>query len=214
MVLDIFRNTGLPFSVRLLHALIMIFCVLLSLSVHEACHGLVAYWGGDRTAKYSGRISINPFHHLDLFGTLSLLLFGFGWAKPVPVNPWNFKNKKLGMVLTALGGPLSNIILGFIGYIGWTFISPGEVFSLICYYLVIYNIGLGIFNLIPIPPLDGSKILNAILPRRYYFKLMQYERYGFIALIILINLPFFNSLLYFLRSGVLSFYDMIIQLFI
>ncbi|MBQ3573729.1 MAG: site-2 protease family protein [Clostridia bacterium] len=192
----------------------MIFCVFLSLSVHEACHGLVAYLGGDRTAKYSGRLSINPFHHLDLFGTLSLLLFGFGWAKPVPVNPWNFKNKKLGMALTALGGPVSNLILGFIGYIGWTFINPGTVFSLICYYLVIYNIGLGVFNLIPIPPLDGSKILNAILPQRYYFKLMQYERYGFIVLIILINLPFFNSFLALMRSGILSFYDIIIQLFI
>ena len=118
------------------------------------------------------------------------------------------------MVLTALGGPLSNLILGFIGYIGWTFINPGTVFYLICYYLVIYNIGLGVFNLIPIPPLDGSKILNAILPQRYYFKLMQYERYGFIVLIILINLPFFNSLLGILRSGILNFYDMIIQLFV
>lgn len=217
MLLNIFRNTGMPFPIRLLHTLIMIFCVFLSLSVHEACHGLVAYLGGDRTAKYSGRLSVNPFHHLDLFGTLSLLLFGFGWAKPVPVNPWNFKNKKLGMVLTALGGPISNLILAFIGYIGLTFINSdgiGGVFYLICYYLVIYNIGLGIFNLIPIPPLDGSKILNAILPQRYYFKLMQYERYGFIVLIILINLPFFNSFLYLLRSGILNFYDMIIQLFI
>lgn len=217
MLLDVFSNTGLPFLTRLLHGLVMIFCVLISLSVHEASHGLAAYWGGDNTAKYSGRLSINPFHHLDLFGTLALFLFGFGWAKPVPVNPWNFKNKKLGMVLTALGGPVSNFILGFIGYIGWTFINPdgiGAVIQLICYYLVIFNIGLGIFNLIPVPPLDGSKVLNAILPQKYYFKIMQYEKYGFIVLIILINLPFFNSFLNSLRMGVLNFYDMIIQLFV
>ncbi len=217
MLLNVFRNTGMAFNIRFLHGLIMIFCVFLSLSVHEMCHGLAAYLIGDKTAKYSGRLSINPFHHLDLFGTLCLLLFGFGWAKPVPVNPWNFRHKKLGMAFTALGGPLSNLLLAFIGYIGWSFISTngiGAVISLICYYLVVFNIGLALFNLIPIPPLDGSKILGAILPQRIYFRLMEYERYGFIILVILINLPFFNSFLHFLRSGILSFFELIIQLFI
>ena len=140
---------------------------------------------------------------------------------------WNFRNKKGGMIFTSLAGPLSNFILAFIAMIftvllgrmsfasasgiGYTLAS---VFYTISYYLVIINLGLGIFNLIPIPPLDGSKVLTAILPQRLYFKLMEYERFGFIVLLILINLPGFNSFLGFCRSGVMSFYESIISIFI
>ncbi len=224
-MLDILFSTGIPFSQKLVYILIIVFCVLLSLSVHELSHGLAAYFMGDKTAKYSGRLSLNPLHHLDPFGALCLLLFGFGWAKPVPINPMYFKHKKGGMAITALAGPISNFIVAFFAEIGvillggLTFKSDTSIFySLanvsynICYYLTMFNIGLGLFNLIPIPPLDGSKILNAILPQRVYFKIMQYEQYGFIVLIILINLPIFNYLLSAGRLGILNFFDMIINL--
>ncbi len=227
MLLSILMNSSMTFTEKLLYVLIIAFCVLLSLSVHELSHGLAAYALGDKTAKASGRLSLNPLHHMDPFGALCLFLFGFGWAKPVPINPWNFRNKKGGMAISALAGPLSNFIFAFLAEIGvialggLTFSSAtsfayriAEVSYIICTYLAILNIGLGVFNLIPIPPLDGSKILNAILPREIYFKIMQYERYGFIVLLVLINIPGFNTFLSFLRSSILGFYDMIITLFI
>ena len=118
MLLSLLRDGSLSGGEKLLYILVIAFCVLLSLSVHELSHGLVAYWMGDKTAKYSGRLSLNPLHHLDPFGAICLFLFGFGWAKPVPVNPWNFNSKKGGMVLTSLGGPLSNFLMAFLAEIG------------------------------------------------------------------------------------------------
>lgn len=226
-MLSILTNTSMSFPQKLIYILIIGFCVLLSLSVHEACHGLGAYLLGDKTAKNTGRLSLNPFHHLDPFGALCLFLFGFGWAKPVLVNPINFKHKKAGMAVTAISGPLSNFILAFIAELcasllgGMSFSSNtsvafnvAEVTYIICTYLAMINLGLGLFNLIPIPPLDGAKVLGAILPQRLYFKLMQYERYGFIVLIILINTPVFSTFLSYARNLVLSFYDMLIALII
>lgn len=223
MLFSVLRNTALSGSEKLIHLLILVFCVLLSLTVHELCHGLAAYGMGDKTAKYFGRLSLNPLHHMEPFGALCLFLFGFGWAKPVPVNAGNFKNPKAGMVVTSLAGPFSNFLLAFLAYLSATILgnmdfasdaSFGFRLALICYmicdYLVLINLGLGIFNLIPIPPLDGSKVLNAILPARWYFRMMQYERYGFILLIILINLPFFNGLLYTFEHWILRFYNLVI----
>ncbi len=223
MLLRLIGNPELSMGQKLLYLLITAFAVLLSLSVHELAHGLSAYWMGDKTAKHSGRLSLNPLHHLDPFGAFCLFCFGFGWAKPVPVNPWNFNNKKGGMVLTSLAGPFSNFILAFVAQFGvvllgsLSFASASQfsymlatVGYIICLYLVRINLGLGIFNLIPIPPLDGSKVLTAVLPQRLYFKMMEYERYGFILLLILINLPFFNSLLFGAEDAVMNFYNTII----
>ncbi len=203
----------------ILDLLITLFCVLLSLTIHEFSHGYMAYLRGDRTARYTGRLSLNPINHIDPIGALCLFLFGFGWAKPVMVNPRNFKTKtiKLDMVLTSLAGPLSNFILAFISVFAMMAVAKfSDGFLLeggeILYYkeavgkypllairilstLTMMNLGLGLFNLIPIPPLDGSKILSAVLPTKMYFKLLEYERFGFIALIILINLPAFSMLL-------------------
>lgn len=214
---------GMPFPENILYVLILAFCVFLSLSVHEMSHGLAAYAIGDRTAKNSGRLSLNPLHHLDPIGALCLFLFGFGWAKPVPINPWNFKHKKAGMVVTAVAGPLSNFILAFIAVFVYSLIphiavrdgillNVLAVLRTICLYLVSTNVGLGLFNLIPVPPLDGSKVLNALLPQNIYFKIMQYERYGFIVLIILINMPFFNRLLNICGGAVISFFGNIVDL--
>lgn len=226
MLFRILNQSSLSIGQKLTYILILAFCVLFSLSVHEFSHGLAAYAVGDKTAKYSGRLSLNPLAHLDPFGAICLFLFGFGWAKPVPVNPWNFKNKKGGMILTALAGPFSNFLLAFIAMVIYTLLGGlrfssasfgftlASVFYELAYYMIMINLGLGLFNLIPIPPLDGSKVLTAILPERTYFKLMDYERYGFIILIILINTPIFNSLLNMCQSAVIDFYSNIIGLFI
>lgn len=226
MLFRILNQSSLSMGQKLTYILILAFCVLFSLSVHEFSHGLAAYVVGDKTAKYSGRLSLNPLAHLDPFGAICLFLFGFGWAKPVPVNPWNFKNKKGGMILTALAGPFSNFLLAFIAMVIYTILGGlrfssasfgftlASVFYELAYYMIMINLGLGLFNLIPIPPLDGSKVLTAILPERTYFKLMDYERYGFIILIILINTPIFNSLLNMCQSAVIDFYSNIIGLFI
>lgn len=227
MLISILSNPDTSVGEKLSTVLVIAFCVLLSLSVHELCHGLVAYWMGDKTAKDSGRLSLNPLHHMDPFGALCLFLFGFGWAKPVPVNSWNFNNRKGGMVLTALGGPVSNFLMAFIAQIGITFLermtfvsdtSFSYMFASLCYmlctYMALLNLGLGLFNLIPIPPLDGSKVLTALLPERLYFKLMQYERFGFILLIVLINTRFFNQLLVIGRNYIVEFYEWIIAFLI
>lgn len=227
MLFSIFANPQLTFMQKIMYILINLFCVLLSLSVHELSHGMAAYWMGDETAKYSGRLSLNPLRHLDPIGALCLFFFSFGWARPVPINPSNFKYKKGGTVITSLAGPLSNFILAFLAEVGLVALGKisfssdtsltfqlASVCAVLCSYLAIMNIGLGVFNLIPIPPLDGSKVLNAVLPARIYFKIMQYERYGFIALILLINLPFFNVLLAGIRTAILSGFDTLIGLFI
>ena len=204
----------------LLSLLISVFCVLLSISIHEFAHGYMAYKLGDDTARVMGRLSVNPLHHLDPIGALCLLFFHFGWAKPVPVNPSKFTKVKIktGMVLTAIAGPLANFILGFIAMILLRVVilymadfAVSELLFIILYTLVIMNVGLGLFNLIPIPPLDGSKVLNALLPARIYFKIMQYERYGTLLLILFI---WFGSgrFLSSLSGYVLDFYDFVLNL--
>lgn len=211
-----------PFALKLTYILVLMFCVLLALSVHEMSHGLVAYWLGDDTAKYMGRLTLNPLHHLDPVGAICLFLFGFGWAKPVPINPNRFEKKgKSGMVLTALGGPISNFILAFIAEIGvlyfggLSFASDAQfsfklvsILNILCTYMVLINLGLGVFNLIPIPPLDGSKVLTAVLPTRLYFKYMEFERYGFILVLLLMK-PI-SHLMTFIINNIVGFYDLVI----
>ena len=174
---------------------------LIALSVHEFSHAYAAYRLGDPTAKNLGRLTINPLKHLDPFGTLCMIFFHFGWAKPVPINARYFKDPKKGFAISAVAGPLSNILLGFISAFLVLLCSNFFVvtdnaflnnlmintfnFILIFHYI---NVGLGIFNLIPIPPFDGSRLLNVIFPPKIYFKIMRYERYiywGVIAWLLL-----------------------------
>ena len=194
----------------------------LSVVLHEISHGYVAYALGDPTAKSRGRLSLNPLRHLDVIGLLSMILFRFGWAKPVPVNPYYFKNRKLGMSLVALAGPVSNLLFTFIGItIAYclTLIPLGAnkylyliMQGLFDFFIIfaILNIGLAVFNLIPIPPLDGSKILFSWLPNRIYMKFLQFEQYGFILLIILLNIPQFESAISTVRDwiyhGIINLY--------
>lgn len=173
--------------------------ILIATPVHEFAHSFAALKLGDYTQRYNGRSSLNPLNHIDYIGALCILLFGFGWAKPVGVNARYFKNPKAGMAVTAFAGPLSNIILGFIAYLILTLLPlafPNAVYSsnFLLYFIyfldffVTINISLAVFNLIPIPPLDGSKILFAFLSNRTYYLIMRYERYfGFILMALLFS---------------------------
>lgn len=186
---------------------------LLAIIFHEISHGYVAYLLGDRTAKNSGRLTLNPIQHMDVLGLLCMILFGFGWAKPVPVNPYFFKNRKLGMALVSIAGPISNLLMAVLSMSVILAISLLEIENqmlihalnvVLEFFLVfaILNIGLAVFNLIPIPPLDGSKILFSLLPRRAYGFILKYERWGMLLLLVLVNVPFFTAFLTYLREAI------------
>ena len=174
---------------------------LVALTIHEYAHGYVAYRLGDYTAKSMGRLSLNPIKHLDPFGALCMVFFHFGWAKPVPIDPRNFKNPRRGFAITALAGPLTNLVVGFftaffyllgISTLKYTSVAYLNALQtdliLFLFYFFLINVGLGVFNLIPIPPFDGSRILNVVLPRKWYFRIMKYEKqiyWGVIAWLFL-----------------------------
>ena len=179
--------------VSLMDAVLRTAAVLLCLTVHETCHGLAAYALGDPTAKSMHRLSLNPLHHIDWFGLAMMFAAGFGWAKPVPVDPRYFKKPKQGMAVTALAGPVSNFLLAGLLiliskaiylYAPYTAVWDA-VFTFCLYTAAPLSIGLGLFNLLPIPPLDGSKVLGVLLPDEAYSKLMRYERYGILLLLAL-----------------------------
>lgn len=185
--------------------------LLVSFPIHESAHALTAYWLGDDTAKNRGRISLNPVKHLDLFGTILMLFAGFGWAKPVPINPNNFKKRKLGMALSSLAGPVSNLILAYASIILCkiaVYLSWADELSQIFLMSAFLNIGLAVFNLIPIPPLDGSRILTLIFPEKIYFKIMKYENIIFIVLFIIIYLGILDTPLSFLQEKTFNFMDL------
>ena len=183
---------------QLIPYLFSLVAALIALTVHEYCHGYAAYKLGDNTARNLGRLSLNPLHHLDLLGVLCMVMFHFGWAKPVPINARNFKKPKRDFAITALAGPLANIFLAFFAtpclLLIYNLLLKGAstefLFSvlyntmLFLQYFVIINLGLGVFNLIPLPPFDGSRIVNVLLPERWYFGIMKHERKIYLGVII------------------------------
>lgn len=200
-------------GIDLLGILLSVPCVLIALSFHEAAHGYAAYKMGDPTARNFGRLTLNPIKHIDPLGALCMLLCGFGWAKPVPINTRHFKQQKKGMALTALAGPLTNIALGIIGILlyrivisafiwggvymkfgGLLYIHPNasttavafaDALRLLLSHFYYLNFSLAFFNLIPVPPFDGSRVLFTFLPDKYYFGIMKYEQYIMIGVLVL-----------------------------
>ena len=173
--------------------------VLVCVMIHEMSHGLAAYLLGDPTAKSQGRLSLNPLKHLDPLGALMLLTVGVGWAKPVSVDPRHFKDPKRGMALTALAGPLSNLALTLAALL----ICSGllnvthEIGLLFCFlsHVAVRSLGLGLFNLIPLSPLDGSKVLFSVFPEKIYWTILRYEKYIFLVVIALSFFGAFNGIL-------------------
>ena len=179
----------------LFSTLLVVAASLLCITVHETCHGLVAYWLGDPTAKNAGRLTLNPIKHVDLMGLAMMAIVRFGWAKPVPVDMRYFRHPKSGMAITALAGPASNFVLAYAALLVYHALLPlayrsdsGALYWWMNFLVLtaLLSIGLGVFNLIPIPPLDGSKILEGILPDRVYYTILRYERYGMLLLMVLL----------------------------
>ena len=184
---------GLDFS-YLLSVILAVIPSLICITLHELSHGLVAYRLGDDTAKRAGRLTLNPIRHLDPMGLLMMVVFRFGWAKPVPVNMYRFKNPKRGMAITALAGPASNVLITvvFLLLYGALYIplrsgAAGRYFLEMLELTSYISLSFAVFNILPLPPLDGSKVLFSLMSDEGYVKLMRYERYGSILLLVLVS---------------------------
>jgi Zn-dependent protease len=189
--------------------------LLYSIIFHELAHGVVASWFGDNTAKYAGRLSLNPMNHLDPIGTLMLFLVGFGWAKPVPVDYYALKNTRFGLIAVSLAGCGTNILLAVIAIFLLQFrsVSANPAFSTILTTVARINIILGAFNLIPIPPLDGSRVLAGFLPQEAQASLARLEPYGFFIIIILLFTGLLYPLINFMQNIIYSLISLLFGLF-
>ena len=209
--------------------LLIIFTIL---PIHEYAHAFAARKMGDNTALMHGRLTLNPLAHVDIFGAIFLMLFGFGWAKPVPVDVRNFRNPKKGMALTGLAGPVSNLILSFAGILCYRilnavtklggYLSHGNyigniygILDVVALFLIIFsqmNAYLAVFNLIPVPPFDGSRIFYFLLPDKWYFSVMRYERVIMIVMLVLLATGILTPVISAVSDGVLSAFDFVIRL--
>lgn len=194
----VFSLQGLLSGYQVLQYLLRAIVVLIAIPFHEAAHALVSHWLGDDTALRAGRLSLNPMRHFDPLGALCMLIGGVGWARPVGINPRNYRNPKVGMAISAAAGPVSNFLLAWLSMVLYKvvlysglagMVSPLAMFL---YDMVVMNLSLAVFNLIPVPPFDGSRIVLLFLPERLYFKAMRYERYIMLAVLALVFLGALN----------------------
>ncbi len=196
-MLELFRTSDDIYQTLALLAFYVI-AILSALILHEIAHGLVALWCGDPSAKYAGRLSLNPAKHLDGLGTLCFLLFGFGWAIPVPVNPNNFKHRKTGCVLVSLAGITMNLILAFVASFFFVLLAGKSVWEYLFMYIMLINIVFACFNLLPIAPLDGFNLVASLAPQSSYVRFMRQNH--LIALIILMCVIYFTDVLGYLQN--------------
>ena len=212
---------------ELLDMLFRLPIIFLIISMHETAHGFVAYKMGDNTAKNMGRLTLNPIKHMDILGAICMLLFGFGWAKPVPVNPMNFKKRDKGMVLTALAGPVSNMLMALLGVILWTALKAYNVIpptvwgGFIDRFLIIFvmlNVAFAVFNLLPIPPLDGSKIIEPLLPPKTRIWMGRNEWVFSLVLVVLVLFgaltPVLGKLNEWMLRGIVALSDLLLRPFL
>lgn len=192
--------------------------LVIALVIHEYAHAKAADVMGDFTPRMTGRLTLNPMAHIDPIGLIMLLVVRFGWAKPVMINARNFRNWRQGELLVAVAGPVANLIVAFISLLAMAVLFNLGMFSegvrLVLSMMVLFNINFAIFNMLPLPPLDGSKVLMVLLPGRLAYKLMSLERYSFIILIFLMMTPFLTMILIPLQRLVLSVFNLIIGVII
>lgn len=205
---------NLPATEMLMLVLAYLIAIVFALMCHELAHGFVAYKCGDKTAKLEGRLSLNPAKHLDLWGSISFLFVGFGWAKPVPINPLNFRNYKRDMALVSISGVITNILLAFLAvplFMLCSRLDPSNLFFVFLTYLtmflVVINISLAVFNLLPIYPLDGFNFINTFLKYGNKFSQFMYK-YGSIILLVLIITGLFGFAFNYVANGILDLFLM------
>ncbi len=217
MLLSILRGESFDIVEIIICISSVAFVVFCTSPIHEFAHALIAYKLGDNTARLKGRLTINPLAHINWIGALMILLVGFGYAEPVPVNVRNvkMKNKKFAMALIALAGPASNLIMAFVSMLGMfltlRFIGLATLIGSSLYYFLYFitsiNINLAVFNLLPVPPLDGSRILFAVLPTKYYFAVMKYERYISLGIMFLLFTGLLSTPLSYLSNFVFNLFE-------